>query len=213
MNVTCFIAVSWAVVTLVTTAFAVDASQFNLRLSRYGFTAAAGYPPRGFHRATGWSLGIPVAGLARHDAGNDVLYAGLWYVLFFALPPPAPNITFPIAVLSGKTGSYSTLDYTLHMVGTKPPTVPYPYHAYTIAFTNGIRCEHSFIAQLPDNSQWSLDVPLSEGEEIELALVCSNVFGESAAPTVLMISQIPESLPLAGVVCLALTSFRRGRLL
>lgn len=182
-----------------------------MRLSRNGFTSAAGLAPRGFHRASGWSLGIPLAGLARHDAANDALYAGFWYMQFFATPPPAPTIAIPTALLPGTTGVFSTLDYSLQIVGGKPPTVPYPYHAYAIAFTNGVRCAQSFVSQLPDNSQWSLNLPLNEGEEIELALVCSNVFGESAAPTVLMISQIPEPLCLAGVLCLALACSRRGR--
>lgn len=183
----------------------------GMRLSRNGFTSAAGLAPRGSHRASGWSVGIPLAGLARHDAANDALYAGFWYMQFFAIPPPAPGIIIPKALLPGATGAVTTLDYSLQIVGGKPPTVPYPYHAYVIAFTNGLRCAQSFVSQLPDNSQWSLNLPLNEGEEIELALVSSNVFGESAATTVLMVAHIPEPLCLAGLLFLALACHRLGR--
>jgi len=183
----------------------------SLRLSRTGFTSASGLAPRGFHRSSGWSLGIPIAGLARAPESNEALYAGLWYLQFFAVPPPAPSLAIPVAALPGVTSSYTTLDYTLQVVGGKAPTVPYPYHAYAIAYTNGVRCEQSYISQLPDNSQWSLMLDLYEGEELELALICSNVFGESAAVTVLHVSQIPEPLCLAGIACIALALLTRGR--
>lgn len=181
-----------ALVLFACAAVALNAAPLHTRLTHYGFTAASGLAPRGAHISSGWSLGFPIGGLAVDAQQRNALYAGFWHLTFFATPPLPPTVTIPLALLPGATGSYESVEYPLQIVGLKPPTVPYPYHAYTIAATNGVRCAADFVSQTPDNSQWSLLLSLDDGDELELALVCSNVFGESSQPTVLHITQVPE---------------------
>ena len=164
------------------------------RLILNGFVAAAGGGQQSTHIATGWSMGFPVGGVSVSDSGDVSLTAEYWYKVKLAVPPPPPSIIEPTAVLEGQTGNYESEDYPLEITGLKPPKVNYGYNAMVIGYTNGIELPATAINQVSNQSVWSLDLYLGDGEEIELALASSNIFGFSENKTILNITQIPEPL-------------------
>jgi len=117
--------------------------------------------------------------------------------LLLASPPPAPSISAPKVVLSDETSEYDSYDESLLPIsGQKTPIVNYQFNSLVIAFTNDVELPSTAINQVPDQSLWSMELPLSEGDVIKLSLISSNIFGLSASRTVILITQIPEPVLL-----------------
>jgi len=87
---------------------------------------------------------------------------------------------------------YESIDFPLAVSGEKPPWTTYDFHALVIAYTNGT--EFKGIIQNEEFKPWELSIELNEGDTVELVLFSSNMFGTSASPTVLEITQIPEPI-------------------
>ena len=117
--------------------------------------------------------------------------------LLLASPPPAPSISSPKVVLSDETSEYDSYDESiLPISGQKTPIVNYQFNSLVIAFTNDVELPSIAINQTPDQSLWSMELPLSEGDTIKLSLISSNIFGLSTSRTVMLITQIPEPVLL-----------------
>ena len=189
-----------------------SAVAFNPRISRNGFVATAGIAPQGKHIATGWSMGIPISGFS--ESGPVSLASGFWSKQYLASPPLAPNIISPRLVLSETTGQFDSIDFPLAISGEKPPNVTYIYHTLVIAYTNG--AEFKGIIQSEKLKPWELSLELNEGDFIELVLFSSNMYGSSATPTVLEITQIPEPIFFMFILIIILFSiifFRKHKYL
>jgi len=161
-------------------------------LSHNGFVSASGVAPRSSHIATGWTMGFPFGGTSKAVSEDIEIIASYWNRLSLATPPPPPSITIPITVLAGETGQYDSIDYPLHISGGKSPLINYQFNSAAIAYTNGVELSLESINQVSNQSIWSLDLYLNEGDTVELALASSNVFGFSTSRTIMLITQIPE---------------------
>jgi len=185
------------------------------RLSRNGFVSAAGLAPKSSNIATGWTMGFPVGGVSEINVNpfNIVkLTAGYWSKLALANPPPPPSIASPTVVLSDETGEYDCYDESsLQISGQKTPTVHYQFNSLVIAYTNDVELPLTAINQISNQSIWSMDLPINEGDIIELSLISSNMFGLSTTRTVMLITQIPEPVLLLLPIILMLL-FRRHSL-
>jgi hypothetical protein len=161
-------------------------------LSHNGFISASGLAPKSSHIATGWTMGFPFGGASEALSGDIEIIASYWNRLSLATPPPPPSVITPITILAGATGQYDSIDYPLHISGGKAPTVYYQFNSAAVAYTNGIELSLADINQVSNQSIWSLDLYLNEGDTVELALASSNVFGFSTSRTIMLITQIPE---------------------
>ena len=161
-------------------------------LSHNGFVSSSGTAPRSKHIATGWTMGFPVGSISKIPPLSTSVMAGYWGKVPLATLPPAPSVTSPIVILLSQTGQYDSIDYPLQISGQKSPSVHYRYNSSVIVYTNGIELPFAFVNQIPDQSIWSLDLYLNEGDTVELALASSNVFGFSSSRTIMLITQVPE---------------------
>lgn len=182
------------------------------RLSHNGFVSASGIAPKGSFIATGWTMGFPIGGISRAASDAIEITAGFWSEMALASPPPSPNVTVPIIILSDQTGYYESIDFPLQISGQKPPLGHYNYNASVIAYTNGVELPFSSVNQLPDNPIWSLDLEIDEGDIVELSLASSNVFGFSSSRTILLITQIPEPVIFILLPFVLLFVFRKRSL-
>jgi len=178
-------------------------------LSHNGFVSASGLAPRSTHIATGWTMGFPVGGASKASSEAIEIIASYWNRLSLATPPPPPSVTFPITILAGETGQYDSIDYPLNISGGKSPTVYYQFNSAAVAYTNGIELSVAEINQVSNQSIWSLDLYLNEGDTVELALASSNVFGFSTSRTIMLITQIPEPVLFLLLPLFLLIVFRK----
>ena len=183
-------------------------------LSHNGFVSASGLAPKSKNIATGWTMGFPVGGLSKasFDSFNNVkIFAGYWSKLSLANPPPPPSIASPTVVLSDESGEYDCYDETsLQISGQKTPTVYYQFNSLVVAYTNDVELPLSAINQSSNQSIWSIELPLSEDDVIELSLISSNNFGLSTSRTVMLITQIPEPVLLLLPIVLLFFVRKRG---
>lgn len=183
------------------------------RLTRHGFTSAAGTASRGEHIATGWSLGLPFSGVAHGGSINTpvTLYTEYWSRLIYAGLPPAPVVTVPLSLLPGQSGTYDSVLLSVPIVGTKPPIYSYDYHTWVVAWTNGVALAPCCINQTNEQSQWNLNLVLDEYDQVVLTLMSSNMFGMSAEQTVLVVQQVPEPMVALAVALVYLVAVARRK--